>query len=166
MAFPPLALLAGAGLADLDAAAARLFRRRGAALAGTIVLAASFLMFAPAARTVGQEAWAARADHHHAREMLAFLPKDAIVFTHNPNMFLFWGRSSAQASILAGYDAEALKSLRQRFPGGVYFHYNFWCSVADPLQVGFCKSILDKFPHEEVVRYREREFEFALYKID
>jgi hypothetical protein len=166
MAFPPLALLAGAGLADIDGWAARSLKRPGTALAGVLILAASFLMFAPEARSVGQEAWAARADHRYAREMLDFVPKDAIVFTHNPNMFLFWGRSSAQASILAGYDAEAMKGLRASFPGGVYFHFNFWCSVSDPVQQSFCQAILDKFPHAEVARYRERDYSYVLYKIE
>ncbi len=166
MAFPPLALLAGAGLADLDRAAAKKPGRKSVAIAGPLLIAASFLMFARAAGTVGEEAWAARADHHYAKEMLAAIPEDAIVFTHNPNMFLFWGRSSAQASILAGYDAARLAALRERFPGGIFFHYNFWCSVADPVQQGFCKSILDKFPHAEIVRYQEREYAYVLYKIE
>lgn len=166
MAFPPLALLAGAGLGDLDGWAARRLRRPRTAIIGALVLAAAFLSFAPRARTVGQEAWAARADHHSAREMLAFIPKDAIVFTHNPNIFLFWGRSSAQASILAGYDESALDGLKSSFPGGVYFHYNFWCNVSDPLQQSFCKSILDKFAHSEITRAQERDYTFVLYKID
>jgi hypothetical protein len=165
MAFPPLALLAGAGLGNLDGWAAGKLRRPRAALAGPLVVAIAFLMFAAAAGTVGEEAWAARADHRFALEMLPMVPEDAIVFSHNPSMFLFWGRSSAQASILAGIEGGELDGLKSRFPGGLYFHYNYWCNVSDPLQQGFCQSILARFSPDEVVRFQEREYAFVLYKL-
>ena len=53
------------------------------------------------------------------------LPADSLVFTHNPNMFLFWGKSAAQASILAACDRARLESWKAQFPGGIYFHFNF-----------------------------------------
>lgn len=165
MIFPPLALLASAGLADFDAWLMRKLRVPRLALAGPLVIAAAFVMFAPAARRIGEEAWAARADHRYAEEMLPMIPRDAIVFTHNPNMFLFWGRSSAQASILAGMDAKGVEGLRADFPGGIYFHYNYWCNVGDPLQQSFCRSILDRFAPVEVARFRERDYSFILYAV-
>jgi len=164
MAFPPLSLLAGAGLGHLDAWLGKKLKRSLAF--GALVIVAAFLSFAPRSRTIGQEAWAARADHHYARVMLKSIPRDAIVFTHNPSMFLFWGRSSAQASILSGYDQNGLKGLKSNFPGGIFFHYNFWCNVSDPLQQSFCKSILDKFPHSEVLKFHERDYSYILYRIE
>ena len=164
MALPALAILAGRGLTVLDGAIHRRLQFGGPLALSLVVIA--FLSFAPKARTVGQEAWAARADHYYAREMLKAIPKDGLVFTHNPNMFIFWGRSSAQASYLFAYDEVGLKGLRENFPGGLYFHFNFWCNVDDPLQKNFCRSILERFNHREVVSYSEREYRFVLYKLE
>jgi hypothetical protein len=164
MAFPPFALLAGVGLFNFDSWIKKRFGK--GTLFSLIVIALAFLAFAPKASTVGQEAWAARYDHYYAKVMLKSVPPNSIIFTHNPSIFLFWGASSAQASILAGYDQNGLNGLRMSFPGGVYFHYNFWCNVSDPLQQSFCKSILDKFPHSEVAKYQERDYTYILYKIE
>ena len=163
MALPPFSLLAGMGFFYFDRILKKFFRKDFAPSAA--IIAVIFFSVLPRARAVGEEAWAARADHRYAQVMADALPLDSIVFTHNPNMFLFWGRSSAQASILAGYDEARLRSVEASFPGGVFFHYNFWCNVSDPVQQGFCKGILEKFPHEEVLKFREREYTYILYKI-
>jgi len=164
MAYPAFSILAGAGLSSLDDILGNIVRRKDV-IALTFIFIA-FISFLPKARTVGQEAWAARADHKYAKIMAKYLPEDSIVFTHNPNMFLFWGKSSAQASILAGYDHVGLKNLKGRFPGGIYFHFNFWCNVSDPLQRSFCNNILKKFSHKEILRFKEREYSYVLYKIE
>lgn len=164
MCLPPFSLLSAIGLSKFDerihiATKKRLFF-------GLAIIFFAFITFLPKSRTVGQEAWAARFDHLYAQKMLSKIPKNGIVFTHNPSMFLFWGRSSAQASILASYDPAALHSLKNNFPGGVYFHFNFWCNVSDPLQQSFCKGILDKFPNKEVMKFKERDYSYILYKIE
>jgi len=164
VALPPFSLLAGMGLFNFDNILKKFYKKNYAA--GAAVIALAFLSFLPEARAVGEEAWAARADHRYARIMSRTLPADGIVFTHNPNMFLFWGKSAAQASILAGYDENKMVDLRSRFPGGVYFHFNFWCNVSDPLQQSFCKNILEKFSHREILKFRERDYTYVLYKID
>ncbi len=164
MTFPALAAMAGFGLATLDGA----FRTRlkvGGPI-GLSVIVVAFLAFAPRARTEGQEAWAARADHRYAREMLKDIPPNSLIFTHNPNMFLFWGVSSAQAPNLLGYDKNGLQGLRSAYPGGLYFHYNFWCNVSDPAQQNFCRSVLDRFDHREIIRFTERDYTYALYKLE
>ena len=164
MTFPALSLLAASGFDRMDTFVKNK-TRKDYPLALVLILAA-FLSFAPKARTIGQEAWASRADHKYARIMLEFIPEDGIVFTHNPNMFLFWGKSSAQASLLADYDEIGLNNLNNNFRGGVYFHFNFWCNVSDPLQVSFCQNILDKFPHQEILRFEERDYTYILYRLD
>jgi len=164
MALPPLAILSARGLAMADDAVRQRLKVRAPLALGVIV--AAFLAFAPKARTVGQEAWAARADHFYAKEMLKTIPRDGLVFTHNPNMFLFWGRSSAQASQLLAYDETGLQGLREEFPGGLYFHYNYWCSVDDPLQKSFCRSILERFSHREIASFKERDYTYVLYRLD
>lgn len=164
MAFPAFSILAAIGLTNADDWIFHRFKKPG--FYSLIVVCVAFLAFAPKMRTEGQEAWAARYDHYYAKEMLKSLPPNSIVFTHNPNMFLFWGASAAQASIIAGYDQNGINGLKSNFPGGIYFHFNFWCNVSDPLQQSFCKSILDKFPHSEVVKFQERDYKYILYKIE
>ncbi len=164
MALPPFSLLVGGGLSFFDLILKKFFRKDYGFAA--VVIGLAFFSFLPESRAVGEEAWAARADHRYARIMFESLPPDSIIFTHNPNMFLFWGKSSAQASTLAGYNGGQLKDLEAKFPGGVYFHYNFWCNVNDPFQQSFCKGILEKFPHREVMRFKERDYTYILYRID
>ncbi len=128
----PIALLAGNGAACL---AAWLSRRVGKKYAyiPAILIIFNFLSFLPYIRAITQEAWAARADHHYAMEMAKLLPQDSVVLTHNPNMFLAWGHNAAQAS-LATEQQSAFTDFFSRYKGGVYFHFNFWCNVDDPLQ--------------------------------
>jgi hypothetical protein len=164
MALPPFSLLAGIGLSSFDGAIKRLTGKNYPPAAGVVLLA--FLSFLPEARAVGEEAWAARADHQYAQAMVEKLPADAIVFTHNPSLFLFWGRSAAQASILAGCDQARLESWKAQFPGGIFFHFNFWCNVNDPVQQSFCARILEKFRHHEVLKFGARNYTYILYKID
>ena len=163
MSFPPLCVLSAIGLAWMENQINNKIKRR--IPIGLVILTVCLLSFLPKARIEGQEAWAARYDHHYAKKMLEHLPKDSVIFTHNPNMFLFWGRSSAQASILAGQDQNGLKGLSLNYPGGIYFHYNFWCSVNDEAQKNFCRSILNKFPHREIIQFQERDYKYILYEI-
>jgi len=164
MAYPPFCLLAGLGLARADTWAKKVLKLPLPFAAAVIVVA--FIMFYPKVHAVGEEAWAARADHRYAQSMADTLPPQSIVFTHNPNMFLFWGRSAAQASILSAQDDKGLSGLKARFPGGVFFHFNFWCNVDDPVQQSFCRKILEKYPHREVMRFAERNYMYVLYRID
>lgn len=164
MAFPPFSLLAGIGLFRLDAALKKHWKKDLPVGFAAVVLA--FALFLPLSRAVGEEAWAARADHRFARAMAGVLPADGLVFTHNPNMFLFWGKNAAQASLLAHSDESAVGDLRRRFPGGIFFHFNFWCNVSDPVQTSFCRAILDKFPHREVLKFQERTYAYFLYRIE
>jgi hypothetical protein len=164
MTFPPLSLLTAFGFSCTDGFFKNTVRKNYPL--ALILIFIAFLSFAPKARTVGQEAWGARADHFYAQIMSEHIPDDAIVFTHNPNMFLFWGKSSAQASILAGTEKNDFENLKKNFPGGIFFHYNFWCNVADPFQKSFCQDILDKFPHQELLRFQERDYTYILYRIE
>jgi len=48
--------------------------------------------------------------------------------------------------------------LTNRYAGGVYVHWNFWCNVQDPVQRDFCRHALENSPAEMVREYRERDF--------
>ena len=123
------------------------------------------LSFLPYVRSITQEAWEARADHDFAEIMAQKVPPHSLILTHNPNMFLIWGSNAAQSS-LATNDFERLKCLFQRYPGGIYFHYNFWCMVQDPLQQSFCDNILQKFKVTEMIALQEQQKTFRLYKLE
>jgi hypothetical protein len=160
----PIALLAGSGAACLTAWLGKRFGRACIYIPAALIVF-NFLSFMPYIRAITQEAWAARADHRYAQEMLTFIPEDSVVLTHNPNMFLAWGRNAAQAS-LATEQRAYFNDLFTRYKDGVYFHFNFWCNVDDPLQKSFCQNILTSFKCTLVAEYREKNYRYALYKVE
>jgi hypothetical protein len=167
MTYPSLAMLAGIGLATLVEAVER---RGGAAAvapkAAVAVIVAQFLWYVPFVRSVGEEAWGARADVEFARTFVKELPRNSIVLTHNPNMFHVWGQSAAQASLATTEQGFVEANLMPRYAGGVYFHWNFWCNVSDPVQQAFCTGLLNRFPHTLVREYHERDYRYAVYRLD
>ena len=159
----PLALLAGNGTVSVAHLFKRKFNYSNYILVTFIIFA--FIPFLPFVRAITQEAWGARADHHFAKEMAQALPQDSIVLTHNPNMFLLWGKNAAQTS-LATEHASYFNRFFYRFPGGIYFHYNFWCNVPDKLQNSFCKNILERFDCTLVKSFKEKDYTYELYRIE
>lgn len=164
VSFMPLALLGGLGLLGLEG----LFSRDDNALrfrfmAVTVVILC-FLPFLRYVGTVGEEARQAREDHFYARIMSDNLPDNSIVLTHNPNMFLLWGKDAAQAST-AIYNETRVKSYFEKYRGGVYFHYNFWCNTADPNQRKFCADILQKYRHKGVMTWSGKDYTYTLYRL-
>jgi hypothetical protein len=164
MTYPPLALLAGAGAAELMRRA-DVGPRRAAALL-VAVLGFQFLWYVPAVRAVGEEAWAARADIEFVGRVAPTLPKNSIVLTHNPGVFHVMGINAAQLSILTNEPGYLQKVLLPRYAGGVFLHWNFWCNVVDPVQQELCSSALRRFPSTLVQEYRERDYRFGFYKLD
>lgn len=161
----PLALLAGCGAASLEYGLRQRLRFNQVHCVITVVIAFSFLPFFPFIRAITQEAWGARADHRFAREMARALPDDSVVLTHNPNMFLLWGKNAAQAS-LATEQQSSFNRFFYRYRGGVYFHYNFWCNVPDKLQNSFCTNILERYDCTPVLSFKEQNYTFELYKVE
>ena len=99
MTTPAIAVLAGIGLWQLSERLGGTMPPRRAVAAVGAALVVQFLWYLPFVRSVGEEAWAARADVAFAHAFVPQLPPNAIVLTHNPNMFHLWGQSAAQASI-------------------------------------------------------------------
>ena len=167
MTYPPLAVLAGIG----GFALAEWFEQTGwlpiaAKHAALAIIGFQFLWYLPFIRSTGEEAWGARADVEFARMVARDLPRNSFVLTHNPGMFHLWGISAGQASIASSEAGYAANVLAPRYAGGVFFHWNFWCNVADPLQQSFCTDILQRFPHTLVREQRERNYRYALYRLD
>lgn len=164
MSYPPLAILAGRGLAGLLALVPQ-GRRTAASRAAVAFVAFNFLAFLPLVRAAGEEAWAARAGVEIARQFRDQLPANSIVLTHNPNMFLVWGANAAQASYAAYEESYVEDYLMSRYSGGVFFHWNYWCNAQVKEQADVCEQILDRFPAELVDERRVRDQRFALYRL-
>lgn len=166
MTYPPLAVAAGAGASSVLRRISRYesIGRLAPALLG-LAIVWQFLWFMPLVRAVGEESWAARADVAVAREFAGLVAPDSVVLTHNPSMFLMWGRNAAQASVAVTDEPYVRQALLQRPGSHVYFHWNFWCNVDDPVQVGFCRKILDRYPMRLVAERRVRSYRFALYEL-
>ena len=81
-------------------------------------------------------------------------------------MFHLWGVSAGQASIATVEPGYAQNVLAPHYAGGIFFHWNFWCNVADPLQQSFCAAALQRFPHTLIREYRERDYRYALYRLE
>jgi hypothetical protein len=169
MSSVPISILGGLGLAR-GAAIIRwlpgrreLSTRRAAAIV-VVVLLLNFVCYLTLVRSTGEEAWAARTDVRMARVFSDTLAPNSIVLTHNPSMFHIWGVSAAQLSIAASDAAYIDRMVRERYAGGAYVHWNYWCNTASA-QRAFCQGVLDRFPHTRVASYRERDFEYALYRI-
>ncbi len=161
----PFSLIAGSGAAILVSQVMSRYKGSCVHYVLTSVIVVLFLSFLPFVRAITQEAWAARADHRFARQMAEKMPQNSIVLTHNPNMFLLWGKNAAQAS-LATEHRSYFNRFFYKYKGGVYFHYNFWCNVNDKVQNSFCNNILQRFNCTPVMSFREKNYKFALYKVE
>ncbi len=165
VSYIPLSILAGFGAVAFSKWCLQKFHFEWV-LDGLIFLAAlSFINFLPYIRVDGQEAWDSRADHEYAEQIAQYLPPHSLLLTHNPNMFLLWGKNAGQTS-MATHNPQYMESLFQQYPGGIYFHFNYWCTVQNEVQQTFCKNIIKKFKSTEVVSFQEQHKVFQLYKIE
>jgi hypothetical protein len=163
--YPPLAMLGGLGLARLAGLLDRAGLRRIAVPAFSLVLAVQFVWYLPPVRSTDDGAWAARADVRFAESLVRDLPPNAYVLTQNPGMFQVWGVSAGQTSLVATKPSR-LQDLARQYSGGVYFHWNFWCNVQDPVQRAYCTQLLAMRPGRLVREERVRDQRFALYSLN
>jgi hypothetical protein len=164
MTFPPLAVLAGLGAARI---ASLLARRQPASRTRALVTAAlvfQFLWYAPLVRATTDEAWAARADVTFAQEVAATLPANSYVLTQNPGMFHLWGVNAGQMFLAADNPAR-VRFLSDRFAGGVFLHWNFWCNVTDPVQQDLCRKVAAMTDSQAWREHRERDQRFAFLRM-
>ena len=167
VSYASLAILAGGGSDQLVQWFSRWRTRKWIASVVSIgVLINLFIFFMPLIRAVGEEAWESRADHEYASEIASTLPPHSIILTHNPNMFLLWGKNAAQMSIAANEKEYVLQHYLKRYTGGVYIYWNFWCNVNDPVQVDFCTRVIENYSTEKVMSRKVWRANFILYKIE
>lgn len=161
-----LCVLAGRGATWLDARAATagvaVRTRLGAAAIAVLV---PFSWFLPQIRAHGEESWAARADIAFAEEVIPQLPPNSTVLTHNPSIFLLYGQSAAQMSIVISDPAHVVGITAPRYAGGVFLHWNAWCGFPDPVQQEFCAAAMRIFSSDVFRERRVRDFRFAFYRL-
>lgn len=165
LSYVPLILLAGFGLYKLQTLLKNRTEKAFVAPVMTVVILLSFISFMPLIRAETEESWPCREDYKYAKEFAELLPDDSIVLTHNPNMFLIWGKNAIQTSIASTEFNYVNNSLFNRHTGGVYFHWNYWCTVPNNLQNSFCNNVLNQFDYEIVRDYQVRDYRFALYRL-
>ena len=162
--YPSLVGLAGLGAAGLLRGLGRVGFQRPAFCALVSALAVQFLWYLPVVRSTSDGAWAARADVQFARSLVPDLRGSSYVLTQNPGMFQVWGVSAGQISLAVANPAR-LDALAQRYAGGVYVHWNFWCNTQDPVQSDLCAQVLKLRPVELVREEWERGQRYALYRL-
>jgi 4-amino-4-deoxy-L-arabinose transferase-like glycosyltransferase len=162
--FPPIAVLGGLAASSLAA----WLDSMKPGLRGMHLMAAGlvfqFMWYAPVARATTEEAWAARADVAFAESLVPELRGNSYVLTHNPGMFHVWGVNAGQMSSIVN-NPRQLDFLATRYRT-VYLHWNYWCSVNDPVQQGFCRQALDGKPATVVREHRERDLRYSLYRFE
>jgi hypothetical protein len=176
MTYPPLAVLGGLGATHLARRVGErwdLFTNRfssppvarvpARALIVALLLF-QFLWYSPVVRATTEEAWAARADVRFAQSYASAIPRNSYVLTHNPSMFHLWGVNAGQMSLVTSNPAY-VRFLSERYRGGLYLHWNFWCNVQDPEQREICSKALATSDAEVVTEYRERDQRFAFYRM-
>lgn len=164
LTYPPLAVLGGVGASRLARSVPGIgsWNRGRVVVAGALVF--QFLWYLPLVRATTEEAWAARADVRFARSFAAQLPPNSYVLTHNPGMFHVWGISAGQMSLIV-LNPTYVEDLTERFAGGIYLHWNFWCNVQDRVQREFCRLAAARRPATLVSEYRERDQRYAFYRL-
>ncbi|MEO5360689.1 MAG: glycosyltransferase family 39 protein [Nitrospirota bacterium] len=162
VSYMPLSLLAGLGLSRLWSI---VVSRKYITVAAGVIFVMLILARIPYIRAEGEEAWECRVDHVQAREMFSMVDREnSVILTHNPGMFLLWGANAAQTSTLT-YNANRMNYFFERYGNNVYFHYNYWCNVDNPVQKKFCQDILNTFECERISFYTVQNRIFALYRI-
>lgn len=166
MTFPPLAVLGGLGAARLARVVTEHRRHANVPVRALIiaVLMFQFLWYAPVVRATTEEAWAARADVGFAQTVASQLPRNSYVLTHNPGMFHLWGVNAGQMSLVIANPAY-VRFLAERYSGGVYLHWNFWCNAQDPPQQQICRNAFAIGAPELITEHRERDQRFAFYRM-
>jgi hypothetical protein len=164
MSHSPVTLLAARGSVEVLNVGRRIGRHPAIGATVAVVVALHLLTFLPQMRAVGEEAWAARADVAFSRREAGRLGRHAIVLTNNPSVFLLAGVNAAQLSVAITDTTYAAYGLQERFTGGVYVHWDFWCN-ADNERRALCADALSRLPNVVVAESTYRNQRLALHKL-
>jgi hypothetical protein len=168
VSFMPIAVLAGMGGERIRSWIGRAgsvgVNGKAAGVMIVLVLIFTWMPYVPLVRAVGQEAWGARYDHHHAREFIKKIPPRSIVLSHNATMFLVWGQNAIQA-YAGARNPEIVQNLMETYQGHVYFHYSYWCNIPTDGNRQLCEAVMARYNMEEIASASEQTYRYGLYKM-
>ena len=162
---PPLSILAGLGASQLCQVliSKRSFGNPILPLIGVLLLA--WTKFIPLIKRVGIEAWDSRASILFIRESAPQLPKNSMVFSNVPSVWLMQGQSASQVSFISQNPNHLMDNTLKQFPGGAYFHWDYWCDVDRPQLNSECIKIKTSYDMKLVHTKNFHERTFELYRI-
>jgi hypothetical protein len=164
MSMAPLALFGGMG-ARFFLKVLKKYFPKPALFVLVAILTTNMLAYLPVVRATKQESSQSRDDHQAAEYFSSLVPPDGVVMTHNPGMFHVWGINAAQMSLFKEDPNYTKQVLMPKYKDKIFLHWNFWCNVNDPLQVGFVKYIMDQYETSQIAERIVRNKRYALYRI-
>jgi len=164
LTYAPLAILAGLGISSISTLLENKLKPIRTILIFLIIF--NFTWFLPFIRSKnGGETELCRMDRKYAMKFVDLLPRNSIIYTHNPNMFLINKQSAIQTSAET-YRPGIIQQHLNRFKGGVYIHYNYWSDVPySDLQRSFTTNILEKYDYNIIKEVYYKNHKYGLYKI-
>lgn len=164
LSFTPLAIFSALGMEWIRNKLQPLCTGTNATIIIIVILLLAWIKFLPLIRLVGQEAWAARADHALVQTFIKKIPDRSIVVSHIPTMHLLWGQNAV--SVHGSVNDEAfMRSLVSKYDGGVYFHHNYWCDTSSDANAKVCRDVKQKYDLEEIAADSSTGRLFGLHRI-
>jgi len=142
ISYVPLVLLSALGASHISSLNfGRTYEKVATPLIVLVILLFS-LKFWPLVKSVGGEGGQARCDVEFSARMLDAIGPDALVISHVPSMWLLRGKNAIQSSIALYKEVEKREELLIQYPGGLYFHYGYWCNSSIEAQSRLCQRLL------------------------
>jgi len=161
----PLSILAGLGVSQIFQVGTFKEHRLSSVYPLVFILVLSGLKFIPLIRRVGIESWEARGSVEFIQEAVKTLPKNAIVFTHVPSVWMMQGQSAAQASVVSQNPNHLQDNVINQYNGGAYFHWDYWCEILGPHENEVCNTIRSDYENKLVLSKQYLQRKYALYQI-
>jgi hypothetical protein len=164
LTYAPLAIITGLSVKSLSKLLEKKIKSIKTLLIILIIFNSTWFIPFIKSKTKG-ESELCRMDRKYAMEFVDLLPRNSIIYTHNPNMFLINKQSAVQTSAET-YRPGIIQQHLNRFKGGVYIHYNYWSHVPySYLQRQFTTNILEKYDYNIIKEYHYKNHKYGLYKI-
>ena len=158
----PIALCMGVGLTALHASLKTRPMLHALLAAAALVNWLATMHFVP---SVGREAAEARADVAFAEEMAPLLPQGSVMLGHNPSLWNPLLINSGQIFTLEPMVRSDLNDLRRQYPGGIYFHWNFWHN-SDQAFTEAAKRLVEDTGAVLIARRQAHAFKFGIFRLD
>ncbi|MDC0357627.1 glycosyltransferase family 39 protein [Oligoflexia bacterium] len=149
-----VATLAGLGTTRLMHLKGRQGFYRWLPMGASIVVGIAWATFYPILGELNRDVADPRNDTNFVHEFAMLVPPRAVVIAHIPGQWLMEGKSVLQAGSIPGNGDYIERVLFKRYPGGVYFHWGYWCNLPNSEQFKPCSYLKEKYRLEKL---RERD---------